>query len=99
MKVARYWSSAAVLNGYIYVAGGVVRSQRGNGFADTETVEMYDPICDEWVQVASLEIACHNCTLISTDGFLFASAKYYAAIFDPAENEWDVVSILREDSS
>lgn len=99
MKVARYWSSAAALNGCIYVAGGVVRSRLDFGFVCTNSVEMYDPACDEWIEVASvtLNIRPNRCTLLGSNGclFLFDERSNCSNSFVPQENHWtDVCRIL-----
>lgn len=93
MKVARYWSSAVVLNGYIYVVGGVVRSSSGNGFVMINAVEMYDPNCDEWVQLAAMHTVKKLRALVASNGFLFAFADYCEK-YEPLKNRWTDVGTI-----
>lgn len=51
MKVLRKSFDAAVLHGYIYVAGGIVDSE----FTKANTVERYDPKTDSWTIVSQFE--------------------------------------------
>lgn len=52
MKNARYCASVAVLNGYVYVAGG----QNYHGKA-VDLVELYDANCDEWTSIKPMNEA------------------------------------------
>lgn len=67
MTVPRYNAAAAVLNGYIYVAGG-----DGREWDELDSVELYDSKCDEWIGIKPMERSRTNFALIESNGFLYA---------------------------
>lgn len=86
MKVARYWASATVLNGYVYVAGGI------NGIIDSASVELYDPKFDEWTEIKPMNRARYAFALVEWDGFLYAMGGHETLEkYDPWKNCWTEV--------
>ena len=72
-------SSAAVLNGKIYLIGGVL---------DPNKVDRYDPATNQWNQVASTSIGRYSTYLYVAGGKLFAIGGTYGS-HDPLKNLWD----------
>lgn len=84
MNAVRWFPSAAVLNGHIYVASE--SGQMGN------SVEMYDPKSDEWTEVAAMHKHRLIFTLIESNGYLFAmGGDPIVERYDPRENCWTMV--------
>lgn len=87
MNVARYYTTATIVNGYIYVAGGYV----GVGMRST-AVEIYDPNNNEWTQIAPLRKSCALDALIELNGFVYAMGENEdVQRFDPYKNGWTEV--------
>lgn len=87
MNVARYYASVTGANGYIYVVGG-----RKTSKTFYNTVEVYDPKIDEWVQLAPMNKLRSAFVLIKTNGFLYAIGTDKAIeTFDPWKNCWTEV--------
>lgn len=102
-----YWTKAAqptvarqelypeVLNGKIYVAGGVL--SQNPGF--TDHFESYDPVNDAWTQLRSLPEARHHIMLSAVRGLLYGIGGFTGGfpdwraqptmfIYAPASNTW-----------
>lgn len=93
MNSVRFFSSAAVLNERIYVAGGTDLKT----VTEMNSVEMYDPKSDEWTEVASTNKAWRLFTLIESEGFLIAMGDDpVIERYDPRQNRWTMV---RENNS
>jgi N-acetylneuraminic acid mutarotase len=91
MPAPRAWANgAAVLNGKIYVTGGVSSS------GTTKSVYRYDPATDTWVSKAPLPRAGAGGGSAAIDGKLFVyvvfpvQGGYNSALYryDPATNSW-----------
>lgn len=74
MNVARCWTSAAVSNGYIYVAGGL-KTYEPNRPGRTVDAELYDPVNDDWLQVAPMNEPRVKFGLFKSKMFLYAIGK------------------------
>ncbi len=71
MPTARWNAASGVVNGKIYVVGGIV-AQGGEDRQNLQTVEVYDPETDTWAQEVDMPTArgCLSASLI--DGKLYA---------------------------
>jgi len=71
MPTARWNAASGVINGKIYVVGGIV-AQGGEDRQNLQTVEVYDPETDTWAQEVDMPTArgCLSASLI--DGKLYA---------------------------
>jgi N-acetylneuraminic acid mutarotase len=92
--------SSAVINGKIYVAGGIVGEIAGsyNGYG-TNAAAVYDPALNTWTLLAPIPVGMNH-TASATDGtklYLFGGRAIGNApdngyntvqIFDPASNTW-----------
>jgi len=58
------------LDGYLYVAGGVNRKNR---LDLTDTLLRYDPVTDNWTELASMNYKRHSFTLTAFHGKLYAT--------------------------
>ncbi len=108
-QVARapYWITAApaslarqelypeVLDGKIYVAGGLLSPNTGY----SAHFEVYDPKVDRWTRLATLPEARHHIALVAAGGMLYGiggfsggfpnwRAQASMAAYDPATNRW-----------
>ena len=82
-------SSAATLNGLIYVPGGY------DGYSEVSIMEVYDPANDSWSRVASLPISLGGHATVALDGKLYVigglGGSLYLAdtyAYDPGSNTW-----------
>lgn len=87
MNVPRFNAAAAVLNGYIHVAGG---DGTGWDHLDLDSVELYDSKCDEWINIKPMERCRSGFALIESNGFLYAMGGDCDMIekYDPRKNYW-----------
>lgn len=85
MNVARRHASAAVANGYIYVAGGT-----GLNFEIVSAVECYNPKSGDWVELAPMNKPRRFFALIKSNGFLHAIGGGQAVLerYDPWNSRW-----------
>jgi N-acetylneuraminic acid mutarotase len=102
-----YWSKAApaslprqelypeVLNGKIYVAGGLLNPNTGY----SAHFEAYDPAADAWTQLATLPEARHHITLSAVKGTIYGVGGFSGGFpnwqaqptvfaYDPSANTW-----------
>lgn len=90
MNLSRANASATILNGYIYIAGGVM--EIGDEYIPTDAVELYDPKTDEWTKVAPMNQPRSNFALIAWNGFLYAlGGDAIVERFHPFKNGWTMV--------
>ena len=60
----------AALGGFLYAIGGCDHSTRFN------SVERYDPVKDEWIDVCGMSIPRSGCGVGVLDGFIYAVGGY-----------------------
>ncbi|MSO20913.1 MAG: hypothetical protein EXQ56_10715 [Acidobacteria bacterium] len=84
--------AAAVLNGKLYVIGGVVESA-----FSTATLEIYDPVTDSWSSGPPMPTARHSVGAGTLDGKLYAVGGFNLTrdipyglleVYDPDTNSW-----------
>jgi N-acetylneuraminic acid mutarotase len=92
MPTARSYLSASVVNGKIYVIGGL-----SNQSIALPTVEMYDPETDTWERKADMPTARMNLSTVVVDGKIYAigglpgtvgSAFSIVEEYDPMTDTW-----------
>lgn len=89
MNTVRYCAHATVLNGYIYIVGGLISAI---------SLELYDPKIDEWTNLTSLNNHHVAFALIASNGFLFAmGSSDVIKKFDPYKNRWATVCELDDE--
>ncbi len=104
---APYWTQAApaslarqelypeVLDGKIYVAGGLLSPNTGY----SAHLEAYDPQVDRWTRLATLPEARHHIALVAAGGLLYGiggfsggfpnwRAQASMIVYDPVTNRW-----------
>lgn len=90
MNVARYFSSVAIVNGNICVAGG-----QSNTTNTLNAVELYDPKSDKWVQLPPMNIGRVVSTLFNNNGFLYAiGLTANSERYDPWQMCWSEVKSI-----
>ena len=60
----------SLLGGQLYLIGG--RNNSSNGNMDSDSVERYDPLYDEWSNVASLTVPRNRLGVAVVDGVVYA---------------------------
>jgi N-acetylneuraminic acid mutarotase len=102
MPTERTEVAAAVLDGKIYVVGGFEKPSLGNvmNFAITPSVEMYDPVTDQWTSKAPLPVGLHHVGIGVVDKRLYVIGGYTKSglsvwnpvttvyAYDPATDRW-----------
>jgi N-acetylneuraminic acid mutarotase len=102
MPTKRTEVAAAVVDGKIYVVGGFEKPSLGNmmNFAITPSVEMYNPVTDQWTSKASLPIGLHHVGIGVVDRRLYVIGGYTKSglsvwdpvatvhAYDPATDRW-----------
>lgn len=98
MPTARYSSAVGVINGLIYVAGGA-RTVARSVFETLGTLEVYDPIADEWTPKAPMPVPVRTAASVVIAGKLYVaggisgvypdSAQDVLQVYDPHSNSWD----------
>ena len=99
LEIGRQESGAALLDGLVYVVGGLVVEPAGGA---TDTVEVYDPALDDWSFVTPLPQVRHHPAAAAADGRLFVlggygndfSAKDSTFAYDPATGDWSELAPL-----
>jgi len=76
-------AGVAVLNNQLYVAGGVAKPDRSDLRAE---MFRYDPINDQWTQLANMTVPRHSFELIPFRGKLIAFGGV-GTFFDPVANQ------------
>lgn len=92
MPTRRSELAAAVLDGKIYVGGGLTLTGASKAF------EVYDPASDRWEQAAPLPVALHHFGMAAGDGRIYVSGGYEGNnlsnpsdavwVYDPASADW-----------
>lgn len=94
-SVARQELYPAVLDGKIYVAGGLLTPNTGY----SAHFEAYDPGSDSWTRLATLPEARHHVALVASRGKLYGVGGFSGGfpnwraqpdvyVYDPAGNRW-----------
>lgn len=93
MHTPRYEFACAVLGGSVYVVGG-----HGTGGKNLSSVEVYDPLKDDWTNLPSLKRARWGCIGCGLEGKLFVMGgrssftighSRCVDIYDPATRQWE----------
>jgi N-acetylneuraminic acid mutarotase len=79
------------LDGYLYVAGGVNRQNRQD---ITDRLLRYDPVIDNWTELASMNYKRHSFTLTAFHGKLYALGGVSKEI-NPLTNFTDIIDSNR----
>lgn len=88
MNRKRYVASAAILNGLIYVVGGLNEFTRSSNL-----VESYDPRTDEWTVRMPLDKGKVRPALATFNGRLYAFLIGHGVReYDPVKNIWMMVN-------
>jgi N-acetylneuraminic acid mutarotase len=99
MPTPRSELGAAVLDGLIYVAGGLLP----NGISDT--FETYDVATGEWATLAPMPVGLHHLGMAALDGKIYVTGGYADAqftpdarawVYDPAADAWTALNDLPE---
>jgi N-acetylneuraminic acid mutarotase len=77
---------AAVLDGRIYVLGGLVPGLGGAGA--TATAEVYDPTSDRWAAIADMPAPRHHLMAAAVDGYVYAIGGFDETGFNPVDTVW-----------
>ena len=104
MKHARVNCGVAVLNNFIYVAGGY----DGVDFDVEDSVERYNIETDEWEDVAPMNCTRSGLGLVELNGKLYAIGGYNNGFpmfatrviecYDPEQNRWENKASMKQDS-
>lgn len=85
----------AALNNKLYACGGY------DGESFLSSVEMYDPLKDEWTTIASMNVKRSRVALVSNFGKLWAIGGYdgesnlsTVEVYDPNTNTWTYVASM-----
>lgn len=91
MPFGRQELASAVLNGKMYVIGGL-----DDGRAATDNVDVYNPATNTWISVASLPQAIHhNCAAAAAGKvYAFGGAGTDNYVYDPVNDSWSQVASL-----
>lgn len=93
MPFAAASSSSAVINGLVYVAGGIV------GNTTTNRVAVYNPTTNRWTELATMPVGVNHAANATdgkrlfvfggrTGGNMVGNGFNYTQIYDPATNKW-----------
>jgi N-acetylneuraminic acid mutarotase len=102
MPTERTEVAAAALDGKIYVIGGFEKPSLGNvlNFSITPSVELYDPVTDQWTSKAPLPVGLHHVGIGVVDRRLYVIGGYTKSglsvwnpvatvyAYDPATDRW-----------
>ena len=92
MQRARILSSATELDGKFYVLGGNLPDQSGNAPA-TNTVEVYDPGTDTWVEGLSMPTARSGLSTVTLNGKIYAIGGHTGLTFGNVGTVYDTVEV------
>lgn len=91
MNTARSCAYATVLNGFIYVAGGIIDASNS-----TNAVEVYDPQTDEWGQSAVMNEKRQVFALMASNRFVYAMGNNrIIESYDPWKASWAKVRKIK----
>ena len=92
---SRLHHTAAVVDGKIYVVGGIIYDDEGEEVA-TGLVEMYDPAADSWQQMAAMPTVRYSHASAVMDSNIYVSGGFTTLgelsdafeAYDPVTNTW-----------
>jgi hypothetical protein len=97
MPTRRSEIASAVVDGFIYVAGGI-----GEAWSIRSEVERYDITADSWTTVAPLPVGLHHLGMAALDGLVYVTGGYAnmdftvdqatTYVYDPAADSWAQVA-------
>ena len=92
-EYGRASAGAAVLNGQIYLAGGINRDSDMWGFKQTtlKSVIKYNPSTNSWTPVASLNYERSGLSLVELGGYLYAISGNSVEKYNPTSNSWTYI--------
>lgn len=89
MKYGRHEYAVAVMDGKIYIAGGVGDDK---DYSYLNTAECYDPITNEWTEIASMKHPRAEFALAELNGMLYAMGGHESIErYDPGQDIWTEV--------
>ncbi len=99
LPVETSWAGSAVLNGLIYVAGGVSPVN----FPATDTLFGYDPTANTWTTLANLPDNLYGPAVGAVNGTLYVAGGLNSAgttvnslyAYNPGTNTWSTSSTTR----
>ncbi|XP_055356705.1 kelch-like protein diablo [Paramacrobiotus metropolitanus] len=97
MQTARAEAGIGVVDGFVFVVGGVGISANGMGLTELDSVERFDPIHNEWNYVSSLPVAQTSCAVAVHSRQLFVFGGQLTSsvlLYDVAANAWSEVAGL-----
>lgn len=83
MLIARQQAATGVVNGTIYVIGGIVS---GPGTI-LDVVEEYDPIMDAWITKSPMPVARYRTPGVALNGKIYIISSP-VEVYDPSSNNW-----------
>jgi hypothetical protein len=86
LNTPRYSHASAVLDGRIYVIGGVTTD-----YVNLNSVEIYDPASNTWVYGTPIPVPVFRATAEVIDGkiYVFTPGRQYTVwYYDPADDQW-----------
>lgn len=86
MNSPRHFYSAVSFKGFIYVAGG-----SGSQHTTINSVERYDPTTDHWTRLSSMNMAHLDFSLVTSNGFIYATTSDAVERYDPEQDRWTLV--------
>lgn len=87
LNLERDSCDATLMDGCIVVAGGTSNAR------PLSSVEKYDPIKNEWINLAAMNKTRYSIILGNISGFLYAmGGNDVLERYDPSKNEWQTVS-------
>ena len=103
MPEARSCHTAAVVDGKIYVVGGDLDDADGEEVV-TDRVHVYDPVADNWQQLAAMPTASNSHAAAVVDGKIYVSGGYTTSgalsvafeAYDPVTNTWTTMASLSQ---
>ena len=106
LPVARCSHTATVVEGKIYVVGGVRMDPDDNedGEVVMDRVDVYDPAADSWQQLAAMPTAKYSHAAAVLDGKIYASGGFTTSgdasdaleAYDPVANTWTTLASLSQ---
>ncbi len=95
MPTPRYNHGASVVNGIIYVFGGMDSDRQ-----PLDSVEAYDPATDTWTTKNSMPVSCSIANSVTINGLIYVyGGENGIMVYDPLTDAWSTHTGLLESSS